>query len=353
MSTDDKDFSFSLDDDVLAAALASVDKHLGGTRKRRAYDLLDDPEKEAARTNAEMAVHGIAANAPALLDEDEEVEVEVEVDLDVELDFDESTADAPTSPEAAVDEDEPLVNEEALRLLERNEELEALTTRQQAEIEMLRNAAGRQQADLKEQRERAVRLNIRGKRLHQNFESIKLKHDDATAKLELWEKQMAELRDAVRTNERDRAARVARHQRETEETRRNAQEKTLRELLPVLDNLELATAHASETPAEQMLDGVRMILRQLGGAFDRIGLQRVDSATGATFDPTCHEAIKHVPSDDAEPNTILTTHQVGWRLHDRLLRAARVEVAAARLDETPVSPTQEADMAGSAGSAEE
>jgi molecular chaperone GrpE len=351
MSTDDKDFSLSLDDDVLAAALASVDKHLGGTRKRRAFDLLDDPEKEAARTQAELAVHGVAATGAALLDEDEEVEVE----LDVELDFDEDTAPtpAPAQHEPEPVDDEPLVNEEALRLLERNEELEALTTRQKAEIEMLRNAAARQQSDLKEQKERAVRLNIRGKRLHSNYESIKLKHDDAKAKIELWEKQMAELRDAVRTNERDRAARVARHQRETEEARINTKEKTLRELLPVLDNLELAMAHAGETPAEQMLDGVRMILRQLGGSFDRIGLQRVDSAVGAGFDPTCHEAIKHVPTDDAEPNTILTTHQVGWRLHDRLLRAARVEVAAARLDETPVSPTQEADTAAGADSAEE
>lgn len=352
MSADDKDFSLALDDDVLAAALASVDKHLGGARKRRAYDLLEDPEKEAARTQAEMEKHGIKAGAGVeLLDEDLELDVELSVDLDLDESdvLAEEPADAPSNDvetAAAADDD-------TLRLADRNQELEALTSRQAAEIKMLRDAAAKQQADLKEQKERAVRLNVRGKRLHQQHESLKLKMEDAQAKLDEWETQLHELREAVRVNERDRGQRLARHQKETEEARFTAKEKTLRELLPVVDNLELAMAHADETPSDQMVEGIRMILRQLDGAFDRLGLLRIDSSPGAAFNPTVHEAIKHVPSENAEPNTVLTTHQVGWRLHDRLLRAARVEVAAAPLDEMSVDANQEAEQADGAASAEE
>ena len=351
MPTNDKDFSLALDDDVLAEALASVDKHLGGVRKRRAYDLLEDPEKEAARTQAEMDKHGIKAGAGVeLLEDDLELDIDVAVDLDLEEP--EVVADEPTE-EPVDDENAPQVDDDSAHLLERNHELEALTARQAAEVKMLRDAAAKQQADLKEQKERAVRLNIRGKRLHQQHESLKLKLEDAEAKLEEWEKQLTDLREAVRGHERDRGQRLARHQKETEEARFAGKEKTLRELLPVVDNLELAMAHADETPVDQMLDGIRMILRQMDGAFDRLGLLRIDSTRGAAFNPTVHEAIKHVPSEKAEPNTVLETHQVGWRLHDRLLRAARVEVAAAPLDEMTVDADQEAERSAGAASAEE
>lgn len=357
MPTDDKDFSLALDDDVLAEALASVDKHLGGVRKRRAYDLLEDPEKEAARTQAEMEKHGIKAGAGVeLLEDDLELDIGLAVDIDlaVDLDLEEPAVDAGEPAEEPVDdESSPQVDGDSARLIERNQELEALTARQGAEVKMLRDAAAKQQADLREQKERAVRLNIRGKRLHQQHESLKLKMEDAEAKLEEWEKQLGDLREAVRGHERDRGQRLARHQKETEEARFAGKEKTLRVMLPVVDNLELAMAHADETPADQMVDGIRMILRQLDGAFDRLGLLRIDSSRGAAFNPTVHEAIKHVPSENAEPNTVLETHQVGWRLHDRLLRAARVEVAAAPLDEMTVDTDQEAERADGAVSAEE
>ena len=68
----------------------------------------------------------------------------------------------------------------------------------------------------------------------------------------------------------------------------------------------------------------------------------MESAPGTPFDPTCHEAVKHVPTDEQEAGTVFITHQVGWRLQDRLLRAARVEVADRPRDESPIDPSNEA-----------
>lgn len=321
MSGDGKDFTLSLDDDVLAAAMASVDKHLGHVRKRRAYDVTKDPEEQPELQSGP---------------DHEPVDVDVELELDdldegaesIEVDLEESAA--------------PLVNQEALALLARNEELQATNEQLYREIEMLRTTLARQQTDLKEQKERAVRLNVRGKRLHTQHETLALRHADAQAKLEEWETQLHDLREALRQTERERAQRAARFQRESDEAQFKTRERTLRELLPAVDNLELAMVHADNTAGDQMVAGVKMILRQLEQAFQRIGLVKVESTPGTPFDPTCHEAVKHVPTDEQEAGTVFITHQVGWRLQDRLLRAARVEVADRPRDESPIDPSNEA-----------
>ena len=106
-----------------------------------------------------------------------------------------------------------------------------------------------------------------------------------------------------------------------------ASEAVLRDLLPVVDNLERAVAHA-EDPNDPLLSGVKLVLKSLQDVLERYGVTRV-KARGALFNPAEHEAVSQVESAVHEPNAVVDEHQAGYRLHDRLLRPAMVTVAKA------------------------
>ena len=114
-----------------------------------------------------------------------------------------------------------------------------------------------------------------------------------------------------------------------------ASEGVLRDLLPVVDNLERAIAHA-EDQNDPLLAGVKLVLKSLQDVLARYGVTRV-KARGALFDPAEHEAVAQVESAVHEPNAVVDEHQAGYRLHDRLLRPAMVTVAKA--------PTPDQDLA--------
>ncbi|HVR42083.1 MAG TPA: nucleotide exchange factor GrpE [Thermoanaerobaculia bacterium] len=118
-----------------------------------------------------------------------------------------------------------------------------------------------------------------------------------------------------------------RAERERSEFRRYALADTLRELLPVLDNLERALA-VEGGAADDFRTGVEMIQRQLADVLARAGLSSNDPA-GQPFDPSYHEAIAREETDEVEPNRVIDVLQKGYLLHDRLLRPALVKVSAA------------------------
>ena len=120
-----------------------------------------------------------------------------------------------------------------------------------------------------------------------------------------------------------------RMQREKSESLRFASEPLLRDILPVIDNLERAIAHAKESDGSQALvEGVELVLRSLLDTIGRHGVSRV-KAKGEVFDPSRHEAVAQVENAELAPNTVLDEHQSGYQLHDRLLRPAMVSVAKA------------------------
>ena len=118
-----------------------------------------------------------------------------------------------------------------------------------------------------------------------------------------------------------------RSQREKDEARQFANQGLLEKLLPVLDNFEMALA-ASENADPGIRDGVQMIYDQLLVVLKESGVEPVD-ALGETFDPNLHEAISRKHTDEAEEGTVLQQVQRGYKLNDRLVRPARVIVAAA------------------------
>jgi molecular chaperone GrpE len=119
-----------------------------------------------------------------------------------------------------------------------------------------------------------------------------------------------------------------RAQREREESVRYAAEALLRDLIPVLDNLDRALdAARTAGEAHGILDGVELIRREFLKVLERHGVTRY-SALGLRFDPNQHEAIARVVSADKEPDTVVGETLPGYALRGRVLRPAQVAVAA-------------------------
>ncbi|OEU62948.1 MAG: nucleotide exchange factor GrpE [Desulfuromonadales bacterium C00003094] len=119
-----------------------------------------------------------------------------------------------------------------------------------------------------------------------------------------------------------------RMQREKEDLARFANENLLREILPTLDNLERAVAHAEQEQEGGLLEGVQMTLEQFRKTLERFGVVPV-AAIGEPFSPDCHEAMGQMESSEYAPNTVVQEMQKGYTLNDRLLRPALVMIAKA------------------------
>lgn len=129
-----------------------------------------------------------------------------------------------------------------------------------------------------------------------------------------------------------------RTQREKEELAKFANENILREILPVVDNLERALEHADQKENDgSLLEGVQMTLTQFGQVLNRFGVEPIE-ALGKPFDPAVHQAMGQMESAEQAPNTVVQQMQKGYQLNERLLRPAFVMVAKA-----PVAPQDDND----------
>ena len=118
-----------------------------------------------------------------------------------------------------------------------------------------------------------------------------------------------------------------RSRREQEDAQRRGKETTLKELLPVFDNLERATASADTAPdVKSVADGLRMVNKQFTSTLDRLGIKRVPTI-GQPFDPALHEAIQHIESTEHPAGVIAAEIQAGYSFGEHLIRAALVAVS--------------------------
>src|SRR5262249_20178592 len=113
--------------------------------------------------------------------------------------------------------------------------------------------------------------------------------------------------------------------REHESLTARAGEALLKELLPVLDDLERALVAAEEHEEAKLEEGVRLVHRAVSETLRKHGLAEIE--TGGDFDPHVHEALLAQPAEDARPGSVIQVIQKGYRLGDRVLRPARVVVA--------------------------
>lgn len=118
-----------------------------------------------------------------------------------------------------------------------------------------------------------------------------------------------------------------RTQKDLADERRRSKEDVVRELLPVIDNLERAVSAASSaSDVNAIVEGVRMVLKLFEDQAGRIGLTKV-KAVGERFDPAVHDAIQQVETDEHPPGTVMSEIVAGFRLGDKLVRPAMVVVA--------------------------
>ncbi len=138
------------------------------------------------------------------------------------------------------------------------------------------------------------------------------------------EREVEKLREALLRTRADMDNMQKRAERDMDRARRYQHEALMRDLLPVIDGLEQGLENAAE--GDSAREGLELTRKLLLKALEDHGLEVVNPE-GERFDPQWHEAMSVQPSEDAEPDTVLMVLQKGYRLNDRLLRAARVIVA--------------------------
>jgi len=153
--------------------------------------------------------------------------------------------------------------------------------------------------------------------------------DELKKKLEEKEKEIKENHDRLLRLAADFENYKKRTAKEKEEWTKFANEDLIRAILPFIDNLERAVNHAQKvSDVGVLIEGVRLTLQQLLQALNKFGLSTFESV-GKPFDPTVHEAMLVVETDQHEPNQVVEEFQKGYLLNDRLLRPATVSVSKA------------------------
>lgn len=134
-----------------------------------------------------------------------------------------------------------------------------------------------------------------------------------------------------------------RAEKENIETGKFANERLVKDLIPVLDNLDRAIEHGRETEdIKALLEGVEMTYKGFRTVLEKFGVKPIE-ALGAEFDPNLHEAVMVQQDADQPPGRVLTQIQRGYQLHNRLVRPAMVVVST-----SPELTAEEESEAGTA-----
>jgi molecular chaperone GrpE len=141
------------------------------------------------------------------------------------------------------------------------------------------------------------------------------------------EEQLREAQDRVLRVQAELENFRKRSRREYEEAQRYREIDLLRDILPVLDNVQRAIEAADKAAdVESLRAGFRMTAQQIEKLLDAHGCRTI-ATDGAPFDPAVHDAILHQPVNGTPPGTIVATASRGYTLHDRVVRPAQVIVA--------------------------
>jgi len=192
---------------------------------------------------------------------------------------------------------------------------QALKTKK--EVEMAKQSLEEGKINVLEELERLRRINQELEtKIAQNEEALKQTQDKANENNDKFIRLYAEF-DNFRK----------RINREKEEHTRYAHEQVVKDLLPIMDDLDRALTHAqstSEVPA--LIQGVEMVKKHMSSALEKYGLKSFDSL-GEPFDPHVHEAVAHQESPDYPPDVVINEYRKGYTLHDKLVRPAMVAVS--------------------------
>ena len=148
--------------------------------------------------------------------------------------------------------------------------------------------------------------------------------------LEAAKAESAKLRDQLLRTAADFDNFRKRSRRELADMEKRAREDLIKELLPVFDNLERATAHAeTATDVKALADGIGLVKRQFLDTLSKIGIERI-KAQGLPFDPAFHEAVQQFETDEHAPGTVIHEVQAGYMQGEKLVRPSIMVVAKAK-----------------------
>jgi len=115
--------------------------------------------------------------------------------------------------------------------------------------------------------------------------------------------------------------------REKSDVIKYANENILKDILPILDNLDRALDHAAKgQDTESLTEGLRIIRGQLMSALEKYGVTGIESVNNE-FDPNIHESLQRIQITEGEDNKVVEEFEKGYLLHNRLLRPAKVSVS--------------------------
>jgi len=311
-------FEISVDSELLTAAIAAVEKRMGGSQG--SDSALEAELSEDIEVQIEAPVDGaIDANSDDdvyLLSEDQEPSSSDE-DMEAFL----AGGQAPPQPTDDGDDDFGDDPEESAwvrqQLQSTMKELEKHKARSQKLERRLRKT-------INEQRKSEASL----KRLENSKDRALRAAEDAYEAREAAERQAEHSSSLVQHLQKE--TQSLKTARKRDKTQRDMSESggTIEALLPILDNLEMATSHLDADPT-QVIAGIRMIVEQFQNTLERLGVERIESSPGIPFSPKLHEAMSHIATDKFPSGTITEEILAGYSFQGRLLRASRVVVAAA------------------------
>jgi molecular chaperone GrpE len=192
------------------------------------------------------------------------------------------------------------------------------------------------------------------KDLRAELETLRAELNEREAEIAKCKAEIADYKDKYLRVLADSENARRRMRQQSEETIRLQRENLLRDLLPVIDNLERAVdAAQGGGNGNSIVEGVEMVLRSMLDLLRSQGVTQL-SAVGRPFDPQLHEAVDQVESSDHVPNTVVAEFHRGYQIGDRVLRPARVTVAKAaaetKQDSTsPNNPSNGEDQGGKNG----
>ncbi len=142
------------------------------------------------------------------------------------------------------------------------------------------------------------------------------------------EQQLADLESRYLRCQADYQNFQRRARQSEDEARKQASAGVIQTIIPVLDSFDMAFQHNTEDiTVPQMLDGIRAIHAEFIRVLSVLGVSLISPEPDDSFDPACHQAMLHQQSDDIQPGHVVCALQVGYKLHDRVVRPAKVSVA--------------------------
>jgi molecular chaperone GrpE len=158
-------------------------------------------------------------------------------------------------------------------------------------------------------------------------QSLYKAEDAITEQLKVAEEKAAENWELLLRTKAEMDNLRRRTQKDLESAHKFALEKFVQELLPIMDSMELGLA-SENVDAEALREGMQLTLSMLQNAFNKFNIAAIDPMN-QKFDPELHQAMAMQPSNELEPNTVMSVMQKGYTLNERLVRPAMVMVSKA------------------------